>query len=158
MNTILKKFLLILIVLFPAASLCAQEAAAPQIDLGITVKTLSKAVNSGTGIPEAGIEVILNGTVIERALIEADEANYSAELIIANGEWVGSDEVKVSKCAVLLNGPRFAEAIPARRSRTVNPAEIQLNSEILVYGIYLGYAETEEGPLAVVQAVGIRKL
>jgi hypothetical protein len=59
---------------------------------------------------------------------------------------------------VYLYGPEFAETIPQRRSRQVNPKEIQLNSELLVYGVFTGIVDTVEGPLAAVEAVDIRAL
>ena len=128
------------------------------VDLSITINTLYEAGMSGRGIPEAGTPVILNGTVIERNVTNAEKETYSAELIMASGRWVDSSEVTVSKCVILLNGPEFSDMVPARRSRTVNPKEIPLNSELLVYGVFLGFADTADGPLAVIQAGGVRNL
>lgn len=158
MKTILKKCLLAAVLFIPVLCLSAQEASIPALDLDITVKTLARAVSSGRGMPEPGTPLILNGTVIERRLIDGEAETFSAELVIANGEWVSSEDIVISKCVILLNGPQFSETIPARRSRTANPKELELNSEILVYCIYLGYAETADGPLAVLEASGLRKL
>ncbi len=160
MSKIVKKLFAILLITATAVCLYAQpaESSAPDIDLSLTVISLAKAVETGRGIPAAGTPVIINGTVIERTLIDGEKETFAGELIIASGEWVSSAEVEVSRCAVLLNGPRFADTIPARRSRTVNPKEIETNSELIVYGVYLGYADTDDGPLAVLQAYDVRKL
>ena len=158
MNTIRKKFLLVLFFSVTALCLYSQDISLPEIDLDITVKSLAKAVDAGRGLPQPGTPVFLNGTVIERRLIDGEAETFSGELTIANGEWVSDEDVVVSKCIVIMNGPQFAETIPARRSRSVNPKEVQLNSEVLVYAAYLGYAETDDGPIAVLLASGIRKL
>ena len=83
---------------------------------------------------------------------------FEGEVVVASGEWLDSDNILVSKCIVLLSGQEFSETIPVRRSRRVNPAEIPMNSELLVYGYYLGTSMTEEGMRAVIRASGIRKL
>ena len=157
MNTAIKKLFIILLITIASAAL-ADDAAAPAIDLTITVSSLDRAVQSGRGLPAAGTPAVLNGTVIERILIDGEKETFSGELVLASGEWVADDEITVSKCIILMNGPQFAETIPARRSRTVNPNEITLNSELLVYAVYLGYAETDEGLMAVLQAYSVRKL
>ena len=147
----------IVFLLFSAASLWAQDGD-PAVDLSITINSLYEAGQSGRNVPEAGTPVILNGTVIDRAVTNNDGEPYSAELVMASGRWIDTSEITVSKCIILLNGPEYSEMVPARRSRTVNPKEIELNSELLVYGFFLGYADTAEGILAVIQAGGVRKL
>lgn len=162
MNTVIKKMFAVLLLL-TAFSAWAQEGnpveemSIPAVDLSVTITELARAANDGGG-PEAGTAVILNGTVIERAVINSEEANFSAELMMASGEWVGATRVEISKCIILLNGSQYSDMIPARRSRTVNPKEITLNCELLVYGMFIGYAETGEGLIAVIEAGGVRKL
>ncbi|HAK45686.1 MAG TPA: hypothetical protein DCO79_07180 [Spirochaeta sp.] len=156
MNTVIRKIFVVLLLL-TAFSAWAEDGV-PTVDLSITIRTLDIAATTGRGGPEAGTPVILNGTVIERAVVDADKASFAAELMLANGEWIDSTEVTVSRCIILLNGPEYSEMIPARRSRTVNPKEINLNSELLVYGIFLGYTETADGMIAVIESGGVRKL
>ncbi len=158
MKLLIKKFLLIFILLYTSAFLFADEQHSPLIDLSITVISLDNAVKTGQDIPEEGTPLILNGTVIERNLVNPEKEDFSAELILADGEWVSSDDIAISKCLVVLNGPEFHGTIPARRSRKANPKEISLNSEILVYAVYMGIVRTQEGPMAVLQAYGVRKL
>ncbi len=139
---------------------CFTVAADPAVnmaDLSITIKTLADAVAAGSP-PEPGTQVILNGTAISRMVIEPDPANFTGQIILANGSWINSDQVVMNKCIVLLSGAEFSKTIPVRRSRTVDPEEIVLNSEILIAGYFAGTAETEEGLLPVVVATGIRKL
>ena len=147
----------VVFLLFSAASLWAEDSA-PAVDLSITINSLYDAGISGRDMPEAGTPVVLNGTVIDRAVTNSERETYAAELIMASGRWIDSSEITVSKCIILLNGPEYSEMVPARRSRTVNPKEIEMNSELLVYGIFLGYTDTAEGVLAVIQAGGVRKL
>ena len=157
MNGKIKKLFSILLLVFAAAGLYAQNTA-PDIDLSVTITSLAKAAASGVNVPAAGTAVILNGTVIDRRVIDGDKETFFGELTVASGEWIGTEKVVVSKCIIQLEGPQFSGTIPAGRSRTVNPDEITMNSELLVYGVFLGYAETKEGLTAVVKAVGVRKL
>jgi len=156
MKTFVKKLFVLLFFCLSAAAISAEAPAA--IDLSITIGTLDEAVKLGRGLPEEGTPVILNGTVTSRRVIAADAESYEGELIVASGKWIDSDEIHVSRCIVLLRGPEFSETIPARRSRRVNPAEIPLNSELLVYGYYIGLAQTDDGLRAVIDAAGVRKL
>ena len=138
--------------------LVAVNAWSQDVDLSITISTLAEAAATGRGVPEAGTEVVLNGTVLERAVTNSEKTEFSAELLMASGEWTESDDVMISKCIILLEGPEYSEMVPARRSRRANPAEITLNSELLVYGTFLGFAETGDGLIAVISAGGVRKL
>lgn len=157
MNTLIKKMFTALLLIMTVSCLYAENIHS-DIDLSITIASLDKAAESGSNSPEAGISVILNGTVLERRLIDAEKESFLGELILASGKWIDSESVVISKCLIQLSGPQFAETIPARRSRNVNPKEISLNSEMLVYGIFLGYAKTPDGVIAVIEAVGLRKL
>jgi hypothetical protein len=156
MNCLIKKLLVLLFLCLTAVTLFAE----PQntIDLSITIRTLDEAARTGRGLPAEGTPVILNGTVISRSVITPEPENFEGELIIASGEWLNSDDILVSQCIVVLSGPQFSETIPARRSRRVNPKEITMNSELLVYGYYLGTTRTDDGLKAVIQASGVRKL
>ena len=154
MNTCIKK-LFFALVLCSAAFTVSAEAAG--VDLSITVISLADAVESGRNVPAEGTTVILNGTVTERRVI-SDEPEFQGELLLSSGEWLSSEEISVSSCIILLQGAEFSRTIPVRRSRRPDPAEITLNSELLVYGEFLGTAETDEGVKAVVSAIGLRKL
>ncbi|MBI9107260.1 MAG: hypothetical protein JEZ04_11005 [Spirochaetales bacterium] len=156
MKALVKKLPALLFLCLAAAALSAEPS--ESIDLSITIRTLDEAVKNGTGLPEEGTPVILNGTVTSRRIVTPDADVFEGELILASGEWLDSDDIIVSRCIVLLRGPGFAAAIPARRSRQVDPAEIPLNSELLAYGYFLGLTRTDEGLRAVIDAVGIRKL
>ena len=49
--------------------------------------------------------------------------------------------------------------VQAGRSRNPNPAEISLNTRILVLGQYLGYTEDEEGnKYPVIEGYKVRKI
>ncbi len=156
MNGLIKKLFILLFLCLAAAGLFAEPGS--DVDLSITIRTLDAAARTGRGLPEEGTPVILNGTVISRSVITPEPENFEGELIIASGEWLESDDIRVSKCIIILSGQQFSGTIPVRRSRKVNPVEIQMNSELLVYGQFLGYADTDDGPVAVIQAFGVRKL
>ncbi len=145
------------ILLLSAVPVFSQQSV-PSVDMSVTVISLAKAAESGRGGPVQGTPVILNGTVLDRRVTNPDESAYSAEITLARGEWSGDSDVEIFKCIILLNGPEYSAMVPARRSRDENPKELTLNSEVIVYGVFLGYADTDDGPVAVIQSGGVRKL
>ena len=157
MNTVIKKLFLPVLLFAAAAGIYAQDFPAG-IDLDLNIRELDHAVKTGTAVPAEGTALILNGTVTARKVLDPEEATYTAQLTLASGEWVSSDDIEISECIIILQGPEFSQTVPARRSRRANPKEIELNSEILIYGHFLGVAETAEGLTAVIGASGYRKL
>lgn len=103
--------------------------------------------------------VIIDGAVASRIIVNADAANFVGELQIVSGEWKGVETVVRYECILVLAGPEYASAIPARRSRRANPNEIELNTRILAVAKAIGLHQREDGTFVpVLQAYFIRKL
>ena len=129
------------------------------VDFDITIRELAAAAAASNveTLPERLI--IIDGSVASRLVVDSNPESFVGQIELVGGEWIGVEDVVTYRCYLLLEGPRFAKAIPARRSRTVNPDEITLNSRILVVGEFLGLFDMEDGTtVPVLSALFIRKI
>ena len=129
------------------------------VDFSVTIRELSAAAAAQDvgALPER--LVIIDGTVASRLVIDGNAETYVGQVELIGGEWLGVEKVVMYRCYLLLEGPQFANTIPARRSRTKHPDEIDLNSRILVVGELLGLFETDDGAIVPVLATyHIRKI
>lgn len=129
------------------------------VDFGIALKELHVAASAGTITTTPDSFFIIDGAVASRRVVQSDRESFLGELELVNGEWVGVEEVLLYRCIVQLVGPEFFEAIPARRSRRANPAEIALNTRLLIVGKLTELRILENGQaIPVLQAYYIRTL
>jgi hypothetical protein len=129
------------------------------VDFNTTLKDLHEAAVKGDDSTLPYRLVIIDGTVAGLEVLVADEAEYLGQVILVSGEWQGVESVVKYQCVVLLEGERFVNAIPARRSRTPHPDEIQLNSRILVVARILGIVEWDSNSnITVLSAEHIRQI
>ena len=158
----MKKYTFILFFLLILLSVSAQTATEleTQINFDLSLKDIVFLVESGKSNEiDMNQYIILEGVVSSREVLYADEENFIGMLELSYGEWQGLENVAMYQCFVQLQGLKFATMIPVRRSRTPNPAEISLNTRILVLGRYLGYSEDEEGKkYPVIEGFKVRKI
>lgn len=158
----MKKYTFIFFFLSLIVSLSAQVAAdlESQIDFDLSLKDIVLMVESGNSNDiDMNRYIILDGSVSGREVLFADEENFIGMFEISYGEWEGLENVVMYKCLVQVQGLEFASMIPVRRSRTPNPAEVALNTHILVLGKYLGYSEDESGQkYPVIEGIKVRKI
>ena len=154
MNTVEKKLFILILLIAVSAAIHAQSA---QLNLSVNIRELYDDVQAGAPVPAGGFYV-LNGTVTARKITNADEGVFVGELIISSGSWLDEGNIELSSCIIVLAGESYRKAIPARRSRRANPDEIQLKSELLVYGKLTGTAEYDGEMLPVIEAEGLRRL
>jgi len=128
------------------------------VDFDFSIRELSRAAEgSGGDFPDR--LVIIDGTVSARYVLDANRDTYVGQLELVGGEWLGVEEVVTYRCILLLQGTQFANAIPARRSRTKHPDEIDLNSRLLVVGTFLRLFDMEDGTtVPILDAFHIRKI
>ena len=129
------------------------------VDFETTLKELYNAATAGqiTAIP--GSFYIIEGAVASRAVVRTSQEDFLGELELIGGEWDGVETAYMFRCVIQLEGPEFYAAIPQRRSRTANPAEITLNSRILIVGKLIGLRDYAGGaPIPVLRAFHIRRL
>ena len=126
-------------------------------DISIRELALAAAVEDREALPDR--LVIIDGTVASRLVINSNAEEYIGQLELVGGEWIGVEDVVTYRCYLLLQGPRFANAIPARRSRTKHPEEIEANTRVLIVGEYLGLFDLPDGTIVpVLNAVYLRKI
>ncbi len=151
----MKKFIAVVLLFGSLWTLSAQSA----VNFDMTLQKLSTLVTEGkanTINPKQFF--VIGGIVSAREILNADKNNFSAVLDLTAGHWEGTVKIDIYHCYVRLDGKAFVPMIPARRSRKPNPAEIKLNSKVLVLGTYLGYNEDEKGnKIPVIQGIQVRK-
>ncbi len=158
----MKKYTFILLFMFILLSVSAQVTTnlEAQINFDLSLKDIVLMVETGNSTEiDMNQYIILEGVVSSREVLYTDEENFVGMLELSYGEWQGLENVAMYQCFVQLQGLEFATMIPVRRSRTPNPAEISLNTRILVLGRYLGYSEDEEGKkYPVIEGLKVRKI
>ena len=128
------------------------------VDFSVTFEDLYRyyTLKQGSLVTEGKI-LIIDGSIASRTVIEKDEAGFTAELEVVNGEWVGLEDVEIYKCFVILRGPDFFSRIPVKRSRNKLPNEIEVNSHVLIVGRILGTRADREGnTIPVMEAAFVR--
>jgi hypothetical protein len=106
-------------------------------------------------IPE--LNLILQGSVASTMLLDPAEESYQAIVELVSSEWNGLESISVYRVYVLLAGPEFAGRVVERLPRDPGEEIIQINSELLVIGQFIGVADAPDGSaLPVVQAVALR--
>lgn len=127
------------------------------VDFASTLSQLDQIAASGQELPSRF--VIIDGAVAARQVINGDAEQYLGELELIAGDWEGVANVVRYECILQLVGPEFASAIPARRSRRANPAEIALNTRLLAVAKVVGVRELENGTtIPVLRAYYIRRI
>lgn len=158
----MKKYTFILLFMIILLSLSAQVTTNSeiQINFDLSLKDIVLMVESGRSSEiDMNQYIVLEGVISSREVLFADEENFVGMLELSYGEWDGLENVNMYQCFVQLTGLEFAVMIPARRSRNPNPAELSLNTRILVLGQYLGYKEDEDGnKYPVIEGYKIRKI
>ncbi|RKX88285.1 MAG: hypothetical protein DRP58_00760 [Spirochaetes bacterium] len=158
----MKKYTFIFFFLIIIFSLSAQVATdfEAQLDFDLSLKDIVIMVDSGKSNEiDMNQYIILDGIVSAREVLAADEESFLGMFEISYGEWEGLESVVMYKCFIQVQGLEFASMIPVRRSRKPNPAEISLNTHILVLGRYLGYTEDEDGKkIPVIEGYKVRKI
>jgi hypothetical protein len=141
--------LLVLMIWVPAAfSIDAGDFDAVA-DFSVTVKTLSgldEATAAAYGLLDRFL--LLDGTVTNILVLDANEESYLVQVELVSGEWIGLDEVRSYSCWVLFSGPRFAGVFPARLPRNPAPGVIASNDTILIVAKPLQTVEIAEGEIA----------
>jgi hypothetical protein len=119
------------------------------VDFSVTVKTLSQldeATATAYGLMDRFL--LLNGTVTNILVLDANEESYLVQVELVSGEWIGLDEVRSYSCWVLFSGPHFAGVFPARAPRNPPPGVIGANQTVLIVAVPLQTVEIAEGETA----------
>ncbi|MBN2509365.1 MAG: hypothetical protein JXB03_03775, partial [Spirochaetales bacterium] len=103
-------------------------------DFHLTLKSLN-GMTSGELEALSGRWVILSGTVASMRVVNQDDTNFVAEIVLIDGEWDGTEQVYMYQSFLRLEGEQWVSKIPVRRSRRTSPDAIPLNATILAVGM-----------------------
>jgi hypothetical protein len=140
---------LVLMIWAPAAFSIDAEDFDAVADFSVTIKTLNRldeATATAYGLMDRFL--LLDGTVTNILVLDANEESYLVQVELVSGEWIGLDEVRSYSCWVLFSGPRFASVFPARLPRNPPPGVIAANDTILIVALPLQTVEIAEGETA----------
>lgn len=115
------------------------------------LKALARMVEN-TGFNPASFRkfILIDGSIAGITVLDPNPKTFTAELEVVQGEWVRTEDVKLYRAYVYLQGPSFASMLPAT---------LKANDYVLVLG-YLEEVYTDDGGrrYPVVVALSIRKL
>ena len=130
------------------------------VDFAATVKTLdglSAAQAREQGL--LGRLLLLDGTVASLQFLDPEEASFSVEMELVDGEWVGLEEVKIYRCRIRFQGPDFFRQFPRRAPKNLDPSQVTLDDRVLVVAKALLKGGEEAGqPLWLLQGLHVRPI
>ncbi|MCX7786749.1 MAG: hypothetical protein N2442_03520 [Spirochaetes bacterium] len=121
------------------------------LDLSLDLKGVVQLVRKPDfNLPSFQKFLLLDGSIAGITILEKNPTNFTAELELVQGEWIGTEEVKLYRAYVYAQGPSFASLLTS---------SIKANDYVLVIGsiedIYTDDAGTR---YPVILAHSIRKL
>ncbi|GEM_PF-1957328 len=121
------------------------------LDLSLDLKGAMQLVGKPDFNPAAFRKfILLDGSVAGITILEQNPTNFTAELELVQGEWIGTEEVKLYRAYVYAQGPSFASLLSS---------SIKANDYVLVIGS-IEEIYTDDGGVRypVILAFSIRKL
>ena len=82
------------------------------LDLSLDLKGVVKMVQQPNfNLSSFRKFVLLDGSIAGITVLDRDPANFMAELELVQGEWIGTEDVKLYRAFVYVQGPSFASII-----------------------------------------------
>lgn len=116
------------------------------VDFSLNLELLDRfyARNPADTVPTDKI-LILDGAISSIEVIEEEPESFLAELTLVGGKWLGTTDVRMFFCIVRIEGPAFAERVPARRARREPRDAIKPNLHVMVAGKIVDVRTDKEG-------------
>lgn len=116
------------------------------VDFSINLESLDRFYqrNPADSVPTKKI-LVLDGAISSIEVLNEEPESFLAELTIVGGKWSGTTDVKMFSCIVRIEGPDFAERVPARRSRREPRNVIKPNLHVIIVGQIADVLSDEEG-------------
>ncbi len=102
------------------------------VDFDISIKELNSHVKRGDLNSIKNRYLVLDGSFAAYNVIDAKESAYTVEIELINGEWKGVSDVFIYRAIIVFSGKEYQAKFPARRKSTPDPAEIPINSGLIV--------------------------
>jgi len=121
------------------------------LDLSLDLKGAMRLVGKPDFNPTSFRKfLLLDGSIAGITILEKNPTNFTAELELVQGEWIGTEEVKLYRAYVYAQGPSFASLLSS---------SIKANDYVLVIGsIEEIYTDDAGVRYPVILALSIRKL
>lgn len=116
------------------------------VDFSLNLERLDRFYqrNPADAVPTEKI-LVLDGAISSIEVINEEPESFLAELSIVGGKWRDTTEVRMFSCIVRIEGPGFAERIPARRSRREPRNAIKPNLHAILVGKIVDVRIDDEG-------------
>jgi len=116
------------------------------VDFSINLERLDRFYqrNPADAVPTEKI-LVLDGAISSIEVLNEEPESFLAELTIVGGKWRDTTEVRMFSCIVQIEGPAFAERIPARRSRREPRNVIKPNLHVILVGKIVDVRTDKEG-------------
>lgn len=145
-----KRFFLVFLSLLPVLGWAQTGVLNGPVDLGRTLKDFS----TEAGSPAAGPWYILEGSVGNIFIQDADPASFVGVVELVQGEWQGTENIIDRRGYLVFKGKDFADKILEKRPRTPQPDKISPHRRLLAAVKYTGHQEVEPGKPVPVFVVG----
>lgn len=105
------------------------------VDFSLTLKDIVSLVKNPNFNPDKiGKVLVFDGSVSTITVVDKNPASFSAELVVVDGEWKGTEDVLIYQSFVYAEGPDFAKRLPERKPKNPGPELISQNDHVLVVG------------------------
>jgi len=102
------------------------------VNFEISIKELNSHAKSGNLDSIKSKYFILDGSFSAYNVIDNKESTYTVEIELINGEWKGVSNVVMYRAIVIFKGKNYQAHFPERRRSNPDPAEIPINSGLIV--------------------------
>jgi len=102
------------------------------VNFEVSIKELYSHAKSGNLDSIKNKYFILDSSFSAYNIIDNKESTYTVEIELINGEWKGVSNVVMYKAIVIFKGKNYQAQFPERRRSTPDPAEIPINSGLIV--------------------------
>ncbi|MCL2480618.1 MAG: hypothetical protein FWF38_02790 [Spirochaetaceae bacterium] len=102
------------------------------VNFEISIKELYSHAKNGSLDSIKSKYFILDGSFSAYNVIDNKEPTYTVEIELINGEWKGVSNVVMYKAIVIFSGKEYQAKFPERRRSTPDPAEVPINSGLIV--------------------------
>jgi hypothetical protein len=102
------------------------------VNFEISMKELDSHVKTGNLDLLKSKYFILNGSFVAYNVVDNNESSYTVEIELISGEWKDASNVLLYRTIVVFSGKEYQAMFPERRRSAPGPAEIPMNSGLIV--------------------------
>ena len=127
-----------------------------QVNFEISIKELNSYAKNGNLDSIKNKYFILDGSFSAFSVVDNKESSYTIEIELINGEWKDVSSVVMYRAIVIFSGKKYQAMFPERRRSTPDPAEIPINSGLIVVAKLKGTRNFEGEVIPVLEGYYLR--